>query len=183
MPSHLTRTFLVVLCLGVLAGCTPTRTTKSAGEQLDDSTVTARVKSALAREVGTGDSIRADIETYRGRVQLNGFVDSAEKKAKATTVARQVKGVKDVENNLRVTTEKRTAGQFVDDKIILGKIKTELARDATVAGHEVNVDVRQGVVQLAGFVDTAEQRSRAAELASGVGGVSHVDNKLEVKRR
>lgn len=177
------RLIYVALVISFFAACTPTRTTKSAGEQIDDSVITARVKSALARGLGAGDSVRADVETFRGRVQLNGFVDSPEKRAKASQIARRVEGVKDLENNLRVSDEKRSAGEFVDDKIILSKVKAGLAADATVAAHQVNIDVRQGVVQLAGFVDTAEQKTRAGELARNVGGVTRVDNQIEIKQR
>jgi hyperosmotically inducible periplasmic protein len=176
-------TGLAAVALAMLVACAPTRTTKSAGEQVDDSVITAKVKTALAEGIGAGDSIRADVETFRGRVQLNGFVDSAEKKADATRIARKVQGVTAVENNLSVATAKRSAGEYVDDKVILAKVKGSFAGDATVAAHQVNVEVRQGVVQLAGFVDTSEQKSRAGKLAGDVAGVSRVDNQIEVKRR
>src|SRR5262245_50415912 len=111
------RLLIAALFSVLLAACAPTRTTKSAGEQVDDSIVTGRVKSALAKGLGTGDSIRADVETFRGKVQLNGFVDSAEKKSEATRIARAVEGVTSVDNNLRVASEGRSAGEFLDDNI------------------------------------------------------------------
>jgi hyperosmotically inducible periplasmic protein len=166
-----------------LSACTPTRTTKSAGEQIDDSTVTARVKTALARELGAGDSIRTDVETFRGKVQLNGFVDSSDKKATAGRVAKTVKGVVSVDNNLVVSDTPRTAGEYIDDKVITGKIKAAFAADSVVAAHQVNVDVRDGVVLLSGFTDTAEQKSRAGEIARKEGGVKDVDNQIAVKQR
>lgn len=181
--SHSTLIVTFIAAFTVLTACVPTRTTKSAGEQVDDSNITARVKTALARDLGTGDSIRTDVETFRGRVQLNGFVDSTEKKSEATRIAKSVAGVMDVENNLRVAEGSRSAGQFIDDNVLTAKIKTALGRDPVVKAHEVNIDVRKGVVQLAGFVDTAEQKSRAAELAREVEGVDRVDNQLEVKQR
>jgi hyperosmotically inducible protein len=147
------------------AGCTPTRTTKSAGEQIDDSALTARVKGAIAKDVGTGNSIRVDVETYRGKVQLNGFTDSADKKRAAGRSAARVAGVKQVENNRQVATSPRTAGQFVDDAVLTTKIKTALAGDPAVAARDVNLDVRQGVVQLSGFVDNAAAKARAEEAA------------------
>jgi hyperosmotically inducible periplasmic protein len=171
------------LIVALLAACTPTRTTKSAGEQVDDSLVTSRVKTALAKELGAGDAARADVETFRGRVQINGFVDSAEKKAEATRVARSVTGVRTVENNLEVSTGQRSAGQFVDDKVLTARIKTAMATDPEVSARQVNVDVRQGVVLLGGFVDTADEKARAADIARKVEGVDRVDNQLEVKRR
>jgi osmotically-inducible protein OsmY len=175
--------WISVFALVLLTACTPTRTTKSAGEQIDDSVLTGRVKSAIARDVGTGNSIRIDVETYRGRVQLNGFTDSAAKKRAAGQSASRVEGVKGVENNLEVATSGRTAGQFVDDSILTAKIKTALAGDPIVAAHEVNLSVRQGVVQLSGFVDNAAEKARAGVLARDVAGVRRVENQLDVKQR
>jgi hyperosmotically inducible periplasmic protein len=183
MFRRVTSLTVCVLMTALLAACTPTRTTKSAGEQLDDTTITARVKAALARELGTGSSIRTDVETFRGRVQLSGFVDSEDKKVKAARVAEAVKGVEHVDNNLVVSTTPRTTGEYVDDKILTGKIKTKFASDPVVAAHQVNVDVRQGTVLLSGFVDSAEQKSRAGELAQSEPGVKQVDNQLVVKPR
>lgn len=174
---------LAVAGLALAAACTPTRTTKSAGEQIDDSLITARVKAALADHLGGGESLRTEVETFRGRVQLNGFVDEASKREDAARVAQAVRGVTAVDNNLRVVTDARSAGDFVDDNVLTAKIKLALAGDATVAAHQVNVDVRRRVVQLAGFVDTAAQKTRAAELAGAIGGVEGVDNQLQVKRR
>ncbi len=55
----------------------PTRTTRSAGEDIDDATLTAKVKTAITREP-TSNAVKVDVETYRGDVQLNGFVETAQ---------------------------------------------------------------------------------------------------------
>ena len=55
--------------------------------------------------------------------------------------------------------------------------------DPVVAAHEVNVQTREGIVQLAGFVDNADEKSKAAEVTRRVAGVKQVDNQLEVKQR
>src|SRR6185436_15945185 len=90
-----------VLALGAItAACTPTRTTESAGEQIDDSTITAKVKTQLARDPATS-AHRIDVETFRGDVQLNGFLPIADMKSEATRVAKGVSGVKKVSNNLK----------------------------------------------------------------------------------
>ena len=172
-----------VLALGSLAtACTPTRTVKSAGEQIDDSAVTGKVKTALARDPATS-AFKIEVETFRGEVQLNGFIDTADMKSAATRVARSVNGVRTVSNNLQVGPGSRTAGEVVDDSVITVKVKTALAADPVVAAHQVNVETRDGVVQLAGFVDNADQKSQATELTRRVAGVKQVDNQLEVKQR
>ena len=183
MKSRLVTLAAAVLACGALAtACTPTRTTKSAGEQIDDSTITAKVKTELARDPATS-ARRIEVETFRGEVQLNGFVPSDEMKSEATRVARNVKGVKRVDNNLRVDEGSRTAGGVVDDSVITAKVKMALAADSTVAAHEVNVETREGVVQLAGFVDNSTQKQQATEVARRIAGVKQVDNQLEVKQR
>jgi len=182
MNSRFTKIAVGLLAAMTLVACASTRTQKTAGEQLDDSVITSRVKTALTKDLGR-DAVKIDVETFKQRVQLNGFIDSADTKREATRIAQNVKGVAAVENNLKLSDETRTAGQYIDDKVIVAKIKTKLAEDPVVKAHEVNIEARQGVVQLAGFVDTSEQKSRAAELARATDGVQSVDNQLEVKRR
>jgi hyperosmotically inducible protein len=182
MKNRILMTIVAVMAMGTMAACTPTRTVKSAGEQIDDSAVTAKVKTALARDPSTS-AYRIDVETFRGEVQLNGFVDTADMKGSATKVARSVDGVKSVSNNLKVGPGERTAGEVVDDTVITAKVKTALATDPVVKAHEVNVETREVVVQLAGFVDNGDQKSKATELTRRVAGVKQVDNQLEVKQR
>jgi hyperosmotically inducible protein len=182
MKSRVLTMAVAILAMGTMAACTPTRTTKSAGEQVDDSSLTAKVKTALARDSATS-VYKVDVETFRGDVQLNGFVDTAEAKSRAGTVAKSVEGVKSVSNNLKVGEGDRSAGTVVDDSVITAKVKTALATDETVAAHQVNVETHDGVVQLAGFVDSSDQKSKASELTRRVAGVKQVDNQLEVKQR
>jgi len=182
MNSRITTIAVGLLTAMALVACTATRTQKTAGEQMDDSVITSRVKTALVKDLG-GEAAKIDVETFRQRVQLNGFINSSDAKRSATRVAQNVKGVSSVENNLKLSTETRTAGEYIDDKVLVAKIKTALAEDPVVKAHEVNIEVRQGVVQLAGFVDTSEQKSRAAEVTRDINGVRSVDNQLEVKRR
>ena len=182
MKSKVLMMAVAVLAMGTMAACTPTRVTKSAGEQVDDSAVTAKVKTALARDPSTS-AYRIDVETFRGDVQLNGFVDDAAMKSSAARVAKSVEGVKSVSNNLKIGAGERSAGDVVDDTVITAKVKTALAADPVVAAHQVNVATREGVVQLAGFVDSSDQKSKASELTRRVAGVKQVDNQLEVKQR
>jgi hyperosmotically inducible protein len=182
VKSRLLTMIVAVVAMASMAACTATRTTRSAGETLDDATVTAKVKTALARDPSTS-AYRIEVESYRGEVQLNGFVETADMKSAATKVAKSVDGVKSVSNNLEVSSGDRTAGQTVDDGVITAKVKAALIGDETVAARDVNVQTREGVVQLAGFVDTSAQKSKASEVTRKVAGVRQVDNQLEVKQR
>jgi hyperosmotically inducible periplasmic protein len=171
---------LVVVSLAV-AACASTRTQKSPGEQVDDSVTTGRVKAALIADPVT-KAHQIDVETFKGTVQLNGFVDTAASKDRASEVARGTKGVTKVQNNLTVKTDPRTSGDTVTDSAITAKVKAALAGDPRTKAHQVNVETREGVVQLSGFVDNSEAKSTAEELARSVDNVKTVDNELSVKK-
>jgi hyperosmotically inducible protein len=80
-------------------GCASTRTQESAGEYIDDSTITSKVKSAIFNEPSLkGWDI--NVETYKSVVQLSGFVNSTANVNTAGSVARSVKGVVSVKNDL-----------------------------------------------------------------------------------
>lgn len=94
-------TIIAATLLATAAGCASTETQKSTGEYIDDAAITAKVETALIRDDSL-DAIDINIETYKGVVQLSGFVDSEEDVDEAEEVARNVNGVVDVENDLRV---------------------------------------------------------------------------------
>ncbi len=85
----------------LIAGCAGGATYESTGEYLDDSVLTTKVKTSIL-----GDSrlklLQINVETFKGVVQLSGFVDSASAAARAVELARTVKGVKTVNNSLIV---------------------------------------------------------------------------------
>jgi len=89
-----------VLAFSVIA-CTPTRTRETAGEVIDDSVITTKVKAELVKEPLT-KAYQINVETFRGVVQLSGFVDSAQARNKAVVVAKSVGGVKEVKDSLEV---------------------------------------------------------------------------------
>jgi hyperosmotically inducible protein len=174
---------LAVAALATLVmACTPTRTQKSAGETIDDAVITTKVKAALV-ESPTASARQIDVETYRGTVQLNGFVDSAAESTAAAAAARRVEGVTAVKNNLTVRGGPRTTGEAVDDATLTAKVKAALVADPVTQARDINVESQRGVVQLSGFVDDATQKNKAGEIARAVAGVSSVDNELEVKKR
>ena len=100
--SHLVIHILVLLMLiATLAACAGTRTQESTGEYVDDSVITATVKSLLAKDDFL-KSFEISVETFKGRVQLSGFVNSQKAVDKAGEIARSVKGVKSLKNDLIV---------------------------------------------------------------------------------
>ena len=94
--------YLVLLMLvATFAACSSTRTHESTGEYVDDSTITTKVKALLAEDDFL-KSFQIGVETYKGVVQLSGFVNSQQAVAKAGEITRSVKGVRSVKNNLIV---------------------------------------------------------------------------------
>jgi calcineurin-like phosphoesterase len=72
-------------------------------------------------------------------------------------------------------------GDYMDDSVITGKIKTQLAEDHFLKSFEIGVETRKGIVQLSGFVDSKEAVDKAGKIARGVKGVKTVKNNLIVK--
>jgi hyperosmotically inducible protein len=86
------------------AGCASQQgeANRSAGQFTDDAAVTAKVKSAIASDVGARAAAAIDVDTYKGVVQLSGFVDSKDVADRASKAASKVSGVKSLKNDLRV---------------------------------------------------------------------------------
>lgn len=103
--ARITCYVLVATCLTcaapLLVGCSATATRSSTGEYVDDSVLTAKVKTELARDKDV-NGFAVNVETYRGVVQLSGFVDSVQQKEQAALAANRVSGVVDVQNNISV---------------------------------------------------------------------------------
>lgn len=98
----LMKRFLVSLMLVVLVvGCAGSKKHESTGEYFDDSTITTKVKASILGTRGL-KSLDINVKTFKGVVQLSGFVDSSDHSARAAEVARTVKGVKMVNNSLIV---------------------------------------------------------------------------------
>lgn len=92
---------LVAALLVFFVGCASTQQQESTGEYIDDSSLTTKVKAAVFNEP-TLKSAEINVETFKGIVQLSGFVSSQTAINKAVDVASQVKGVKSVKNDMRV---------------------------------------------------------------------------------
>lgn len=83
----------------LLAGCAGTVNQESAGEFLDNSMITAKVKSKLLDDPITS-AFSIKVETFKGIVQLSGFVKSEQEKNRAEQVVRTVEGIKLIKNDL-----------------------------------------------------------------------------------
>lgn len=102
--SKLQRILKFMICIGLLTvflGCASTQNQSSTGGYVDDSVITAKVKTAVLADPDL-KVMQINVETFKGEVQLSGFVDSAASVSKAAAVARSVNGVTSVRNDLIV---------------------------------------------------------------------------------
>ena len=93
--------FVLLMLIATFVACASTSKQGSTGEYVDDSVITTKVKSLLAADDFL-KSFQISVETFKGTVQLSGFVDSAQASAKAVEIANSVKGIKAVRNSLVV---------------------------------------------------------------------------------
>lgn len=96
-----TRLLAATAALALLGACAATRTQEGTGEYMDDTVITTKVKAAILNEP-TLKSAEINVETFKGRVQLSGFVSSRPEMERALQVARNVQGVSGVANDMRM---------------------------------------------------------------------------------
>jgi len=179
---------LAAATLLLAAGCgdrqDPTQAavaTTTVGTEIDDTVLTAKVKSALFADTEI-KSFDLKVETRKGEVQLSGFVDNQAQVERAIAATRAVEGVKGVENGITLKGEPATVGDNVDDGIVTAKVKSALLADPNVKSFDIAVVTRKGEVQLSGFVDNQAQIDLAIDLSSKVEGVTRVANELSIKQ-
>ncbi len=100
-PLHLLTNLLLVILLAAFMGCASTATHEGTGEYFDDSVITTKVKAAIFGDESL-KSAEINVETFKGVVQLSGFVNSQDDINRAVQVAGKVKGVISVKNDMRV---------------------------------------------------------------------------------
>jgi hyperosmotically inducible protein len=100
LSKFLSTLFLAVMLVSVV-GCASTSKQEGTGEYIDDTAITTKVKAAIFNEP-TLKVAEINVETFKGVVQLSGFVSSQTAANKAVEVARGVSGVKSVKNDMRI---------------------------------------------------------------------------------
>jgi hyperosmotically inducible protein len=163
----------------ILALAAPAMADKTAGNVVDDNTVNASVKAALLETKGVPSS-QVVVETYKGVVLLSGFVETQKQKDDAGKAAAGVSGAVKVHNALALQPETKM-GAKLDDSVTTSKVKAALMDDKDVKSGQINVETKNGVVSLGGFVSNSTLKSRAVEVAKGVSGVKGVVDAMYVK--
>jgi len=93
--------FIAAIMLTGVVGCASTPKQESTGQYIDDSAITAKVKSAIIADPSL-KAAEINVETFKGAVQLSGFVSSKEDISRAVEVTRNVNGVTSVKNDMRL---------------------------------------------------------------------------------
>ncbi|MEQ8800748.1 MAG: BON domain-containing protein, partial [Haliea sp.] len=94
-------TFIVAAMLALLVGCASTEDQAGTGEYIDDTVITTKVKAAIFNDPEL-KSMEINVETFKGVVQMSGFVNSQADINQAVRLAREVKGVKSVKNDMKL---------------------------------------------------------------------------------
>ncbi|MBG6244602.1 molecular chaperone OsmY [Candidatus Symbiopectobacterium sp. 'North America'] len=153
---------------------------QKASGYMDDSTITAKMKSALMddKAIESGD---ISVSTTKGVVTLTGFVPSQAVAAQAVAVATKTESVQSVSDKLQIKDNAtQSLGSYTDDAVITSSIKAKLLADKIVPSRHVKVETQEGVVQLSGNVKNTAQSARAESIAKAVSGVKSVKNDLTV---
>lgn len=151
---------------------------RTAGQIMDDSTITGNVKTEMikAKDVKARN---VDVDTIDGVVFLSGMVDSRQEAKRAAEIAKSMSGVKKVKNDLQVGS--RSVGEVFDDKVLGSKIKTKLIREPGIRSLNVDVDVYLGVVVLIGTADNRDQKNKVLGIAKSIPGTKKVIDNIIVK--
>lgn len=159
--------------LNVVSDGATTAARKQREAGTSDQDIGAAVRSRL--ELSAAVSNPVDVEVVRGAATLRGAVETLEAKRKAAAMASQVAGVERVENELQVAS----AGDSSDDDLqarIAGALKDDPLTDA----YQIEVDVKDGIVDLAGNVGSWIEKGAAEDLVAGMRGVRAINNRLQV---
>jgi osmotically-inducible protein OsmY len=151
-----------------------------------DGVTTLNVKLALLNKLGT-DSLRIDVDTMGGTVNLKGTVQKRETSELATTVAKTVTGVKSVDNDLEVAAAvanpskadamTKEAEMELKDTVLETKVRIALVDKLGTDGFKVSTEAASGVVTLSFDKDlAAARRTEAGNVVKAVEGVTKVVN-------
>ena len=161
------------------------RAASNAGESIDDASITTQIKAKFAVDK-TVSAMSITVDTDNGgMVTLSGEAKSKTESNRAASLARHIKGVKSVKNDIVVTGAKESTtskiGTAIDDAAITTMIKAKYAKDKTVSAMNISVDTdKEGMVTLSGEAKSKVESDKAASIARHTKGVKSVKNDIVV---
>ncbi len=150
---------------------------RTVGQQVEDKTIEIKVASEIRSKFG--DSVRINSTSYEGVVLLTGDSLGNDRKADSTEIARGVRHVKSVSNQVNVVKETASFGEVSNDTWITSKVMTTLATTKEIPSRTIVVVTDRSVVYLMGLV-TQREGDLAAAAAAQVSGVKRVDKLFQV---
>ncbi|OLO03782.1 BON domain-containing protein [Salinicola socius] len=145
---------------------------RTPGAKVEDSNIQSKIFDALnAADARYGDA-HVNVDSYNSNVLLTGQVPSDDLKQRATEIARDVRSVRQVHNELMVSAN-TPVSQRMTDTWITGRIKANIVANEDLDANLIRVITENGTVYLMGLV-TQQQASEATAAASGVGGVQRI---------
>jgi hyperosmotically inducible protein len=158
-----------------------TETADATSASAYDAWVTAKVKMALMAEPGLSP-LAVNVDTDHGVVTLFGIVNDQTTKDKAALSAKQIRGVKGVENELQVVPDVAANRVDVKDDALIKNVQTRIESRADLEDADISVDVKNGVARLTGEVKSQRDRLTALTVASATPGVKSVVDGLQVEK-
>ena len=172
-------------------------TKRRSDHPVDDSVITTTVKARFVKD----KQVRArniEVKTVNGVVELSGTAGSTQEKSRAASIARKVKGVKSVKNDIQVSAKPTASGgekmsdkdrpkttkrsdQPVEDSVITTKLKARFIEDKDVSFRAIEVKTVNGVVHLSGTAKSKQEADKAVSMARDTQGVKSVKNDIRVQ--
>ncbi|MCK4768223.1 MAG: BON domain-containing protein, partial [Desulfobacula sp.] len=149
----------------------------SLGTMVDDSIISATVKIKMISD----NSVKArqiDVDVLNGVVYLIGLVGSSSQKKMATDIAKGIKGVRRVENQLVIG--KTNVNQISNDIILTSKIRIQLLKDMDIRSTNIDVDTYNNIITLTGIVKSKKEKKKTLVIVQKVGGDRKIVDNLAV---
>jgi hyperosmotically inducible protein len=156
----------------------------SSAPERSDAWIALKIRSRLLVK-GNVSAASTKVDVKDGVVLLTGTADNIAQKELTEVYAKEIEGVKSIDNKLVVrndsTPAKETVGEKIDDTSITTQVKVALLRHKSTSAISTKVETNDGVITITGQADTDAERSLVTKLAQDVRGVKSVNNRMTVK--
>ena len=159
------------------------------GAERSDGWIALKIRSVLLLRSNVS-ATETDVSVRDGNVVLTGTAENPAQKELTETYAREVAGVKSVENKIevrpagaadQVASANRTLGEKIDDTSITAQVKYALLTHRATSALKTDVDTTNGVVAISGNATSGAEKDLVSKLAASVRGVASVDNRMNVQ--
>ena len=179
MKKVIFMTLLMVFGLALFSGCA-TMTGRTAGEHVDDATITTKVNDIIVKDQDA-KYLKIDVTSTDGNVVLQGSIHDRTAEDRIVAKIRQIEGVKSVKSLLKLKGD--TAGEYIDDSMITTKVNADIVKDPDAHYFKIDVTTTQGDVVLQGFVNSRETESRLVAKIREIKGVKSVKSLLKIEEK